>query len=60
MGKIKKSRKANLAENKYEIHTDLSSERARCFESDEQDLSPALLTIVRLVLENWTKMNLQP
>ena len=28
---------------KYEISTDLPSARARCFESDERDLSPALI-----------------
>ena len=49
-----------MVENKYEICTDLPSARARRFESDEQDLSSALVTTVRLILENWTKMNLQP
>ena len=37
---------------KYEISTDLPSARARCFESDERDLSPAVITTARLVLEN--------
>ena len=59
-GKNQKVEKSKMVENKYEIHTDLSSERARCFESDERDLSPALFTIARLVLENWTRTNLRP
>ena len=49
-----------MVENKYEIRTDLSSVRARRFESDERDFSPALITIVQLVLENWMRMNLRP
>ena len=56
--KSKKSRKAKVVESKYGICTDLPSARARHFESDEQDLSPALVTTVRLVLENWTRTNL--
>ena len=31
-----------MVENKYEIRTNLPSARARHFESDERDLSPAL------------------
>jgi len=49
-----------MVENKYEIRTDLPLARARRFESDERDLSPAFLTIVRPVLEKWMKTNLQP
>ena len=52
VGKSKKSRKAKMVESKYEIRTDLPSTRARRFESDERDLSPALITTVRLILEN--------
>ena len=40
--KFQKSRKANWRKIKYEISTDLPSARARRFESDERDLSPAL------------------
>ena len=57
-GKNKKVKKSKMMENKYEICTDLPLARARHFESDEQDLSPALVTTVRLVLENWTRTNL--
>ena len=49
-----------MVESKYEIHTDLPSARARRFESDERDLSPAVFTAARLVLENWTRMSLRP
>ena len=49
-----------MVESKYEIHTDLPSARARHFESDERDLSPAVFTIARLVLENWTRTSLRP
>ena len=49
-----------MVESKYEIRTDLPSARARRFESDERDLSPALFTTVRLILENWTMTNFQP
>ena len=56
----RKSRENQNGESKYEIHTDLLSARARRFESDDRDLSPALVTTVRLVLENWTRTNLQP
>ena len=58
--KSKKSRKAKMVESKYEIRTNLPSAWACRFESDERDLSPAMITTSRLVLENWTKMNLQP
>ena len=53
-------KKSKKVENKYGIHTDLPSARARRFESDDRDLSPALVTTVRLVLENWTRRNSQP
>ena len=58
--KLKKSRKAKMVESKYEIRTDLPSTRARRFEFDERDLSPAVITTALLVLENWTRTNLQP
>ena len=58
--KLKKSRKAKIVESEYEIRTDLPSARARHFESDERDLSPALVTTVQLVLENWMRTNLRP
>ena len=58
--KSKKSRKAKVVESKYEIRTDLPSARARRFKSVEQDLSPAMITTARLVLENWTRTSLQP
>ena len=54
----KKSRKEKMMEGDYEIRTDLPSARARCFESDERDLSPAVITTARLILENWTRMSL--
>ena len=42
-GKNFKSREKQIWQKiKYEIRTDLPSARARCFESDEWDLSPAL------------------
>ena len=50
--KSKKSRKAKVVESKYEIRTDLPSARARHLEFDERDLSPAMITTTRLVLEN--------
>ena len=59
-GKIEKVEKSKMVENKYGIHTDLSSVRARHLESDERVLSHALVTTVRLVLENWTRTNLRP
>ena len=55
-----KIEKAKCWKIKYEISTDLPSARAHRFESDKWDLSPALLTIVRLILENWTMTNFQP
>ena len=55
--KLKKSREVKWWKSKYEIRTNLPSARARRFESDERDLSPAFVTIVRLVLENWTRTN---
>ena len=58
--KSKKSREVKWWKSKYEIHTDLPSARARRFESDERDLSPAMITTSRLVLENWTRMSLRP
>ena len=60
MGKIEKVDKSKVVKSKYEIRTDLSSTRARRFESDERDLSPAMITTARLVLENWMKMSLRP
>ena len=45
-GRNSNSRKVNLWKIKYEISTDLPSARARRFESDERDLSPARLTFV--------------
>ena len=45
---------------KYEIRTYLLSARARHFESDERDLSPAVITTARLDLENWTRTSLRP
>ena len=58
MGKIKKVEKSKMMEGDHEIRTDLSSARARRFESEERDLSPAVFTFARLVLENWTRMSL--
>ena len=55
MEKIEEVEKSKMVKSKYEIRTDLPSARARRFESDEQDLSPALVITVRFVLENWTK-----
>ena len=49
-----------MVESKYEIRTDLPSVRARRFESDERDLSLAVITTARLVLENWTRTSLRP
>ena len=59
-GKIKKIEKSKMVESKYEIRTDLPSARARRFKSVERDLSPAMITTARLVLENWTRTSLQP
>ena len=58
--KSKKSREVKWWKSKYEIRTDLPSARARYFESDERDLSPAVFTTARLVLENWTRTSLRP
>ena len=60
MGKIEKIEKSKMVESEYEIRTDLPSARAHHLESDEQDLSPALITNARLVLENWTRTSWQP
>ena len=60
MGKIKKVEKSKMMEGEYEIRPDLPSARARRFESDERDLSPAVITTAWLVLENWTRTSLQP
>ena len=58
-GKNFKSRENQIWQKiKYEISTDLPSARARLFESDERDLSPAFDTTVRHVLEKWTRTNL--
>ena len=59
MGKIKKVEKSKMMEGENEIRTDLPSARARRFEFDERDLSPAVITTARLVLENW-RMSLRP
>ena len=58
--KVEKVEKSKMVESKYEICTDLPSVRARRFEFDERDLSPALVNTVRLILENWMRTNLQP
>ena len=60
MGKIEKVEKSKMMEGEYEIRTDLPSARARRLESDERDLSPAVITTARLVLENWTRTSLRP
>ena len=56
--KIKKIEKRQMMEGEYEIRTDLPSARARRLEFDERDLSPAVFTIARLILENWTRTSL--
>ena len=58
--KLKKNKKRKMMEGDYEIRTDLPSAWARHLESDERGLSPAVFTIARLVLENWTRMSLRP
>ena len=58
--KLKKIRKRKMMEGDYEIRTDLPSARARHLESDGRDLSPAVITTARLVLENWTRTSLRP
>ena len=50
--KSKKSRKAKVVESKYGICTDLPSARARHFESDERDLSLALIPLFGLSWRN--------
>jgi hypothetical protein len=60
VGKIKKVEKSKMMEGEYEIRTDLTSARARRLESDEQDLSPAVITTAQLILENWTRATLRP
>jgi len=60
VGKIEKVKKRKMVESKYEIRTNLPSAMARRFECDERDLSPAMVTTVQLVLENWTRMSLRP
>ena len=60
-GKNFKSREKQIWQKiKYEISIGLPSARARRFESDEWDLSSALITTTRLVLENWTRTNSRP
>ena len=56
-GKIEKVEKIKMMEGENEIHTNFPSARARHLESDERDLSPAVFTTARLVLENWTRMS---
>ena len=60
VGEIEKVEKSKMVESKYEICTDLPSARARHFESDERDFSPALITTARLVMENWMRTSLRP
>jgi hypothetical protein len=60
VGKIEKVEKSKMVESEYGIRTDLPSARARRLESNERDLSPAVITTVRLVLENWMRTNLRP
>ena len=59
-GKIEKVEKSKMMEGEYKIRTDLPSARAHRLESDERDLSPAVITTARLVLENWTRTSLRP
>ena len=60
-GKKFKSREKQIWRKiKYEISTDLPSARARRFESGERDLSPAVITTARLILENRTRTSLRP
>ena len=49
-----------MVKSKYEIRTDLLAARTHHFESYERDLSAAMITTARLVLENWTRMSLRP
>ena len=61
VGKIeKKIKKRKMMEGDYEIRTDLPSARARHLEFDERDLSPAVITTTRLVLENWMRTSVRP
>ena len=53
-----KNIKKKMMAGDYEIRTDLPSARARHLEFDERDLSPAVITTTRLVLENWMRMSL--
>ena len=46
VGKIKKVEQSKMVENKYEVRTDLPSERAHRSEFDERDLTPTFVTIV--------------
>ena len=56
----KNQEKKKMMEGDYEMRTDLPLARVRRLESDERDLSPAMITTARLVLENWTRTSLQP
>ena len=58
--KVEKVEKSKMVESKYEICTDLPSAWAHHFESDEWDLSPAVITTAWLVLENWMRTSLRP
>ena len=58
--KLTKIKQRKMMEGDYEIRTDLPSARARRLESDERNLSPAVITTSRLVLENWTRTSLRP
>ena len=58
--KSKKVEKSKMMEGEYEIRTDLPSARARCLESDERGLSPAVIITARVIQENWTRTSLQP
>ena len=60
MGKIEKVEKSKNGGKQIWIRTDLPLARAHRFESDEWDLSPAVITTARLVLENWTRTSLRP
>ena len=58
--KSTKIKQRKMMEGDYEIRTDLPSARARRLESDERDLSPAMITTARLDLENWMRTSLRP
>ena len=49
-----------MMEGDYEMRTDLPSARVRRLESDERDLSLAVITIAQLILENWMRTSLRP